>query len=185
MTPLHVACSHASGETARLLLRNGASGLVPDKSNRTALDMCEAVAPQWPTTRGANGAAVQVGRGGEGVCGRAKRNDDATESAHSPAHTRSRSLALSFPPFPPSPPPQLALSELRVNLAQVAHANEINRKAFAEEAEAKAKAAAAAAANATGGAGQTKEEASAPTPPPPADAAAAAAPGPGGAAHPN
>lgn len=64
MTPLHVACSHASGETARLLLRNGASGLVPDKSNRTALDMCEAVAPQWPTTRGANGAAVQV-RGGE------------------------------------------------------------------------------------------------------------------------
>ncbi len=100
----------------------------------------------------------------------------------SPAHTRSRSLALSFSLF--SPPPQLALSELRVNLAQVAHAKEIERKAFAEEAEAKAKAAAAAAANATGGAGQKKEEAS-PPPPPAADAAAAAAPGPGGAAHPN
>jgi hypothetical protein len=101
-------------------------------------------------------------------------------SAHSPAHTCLRSLALSFPP------PQLALSELRVNLAQVAHAKEIERKAFAEEAEAKAKAAAAAAANATGGAGQKKEEASPPPPPPPpADAAAAAAPGPGGAAHPN
>jgi len=72
VTPLHIACSHASGETARLLLRNGASGLVPDKSNRTALDMCEAVAPQWPTTRGANGAAVQV-RCGVRVRGSAER----------------------------------------------------------------------------------------------------------------
>ena len=60
VTPLHVACGHASGETARTLLRNGANGLLPDKANRTALDLCEAVAPQWPSTRGANGAAVQL-----------------------------------------------------------------------------------------------------------------------------
>ena len=59
VTPLHVACAHAAGESARMLMRMGADAELKDKGGRAALDLCEGVAPQWPASRGAAGAAVQ------------------------------------------------------------------------------------------------------------------------------
>jgi len=59
-TPLHVACSHAAGEAARMLMRMGADAELPDKGGRTAMALCEAVAPQWPASRGHAGAQLQM-----------------------------------------------------------------------------------------------------------------------------